>query len=87
MFLRLGMAPQINRVLIFANKRYQIWAYRTYMYTIMTNGMIDKRSYDHVDDLFELPLKGLLKLVGEYIVDVERSFYNNDETRNYEGRS
>lgn len=70
-------STQINRVLLYATDRYQIWAYRGYFYTLMKSGMIDKREFDHVDDLFELPLKGLIKLTTEYIMDIETNFYNN----------
>lgn len=71
------MSAQINRVMIFGNSRYQIWATRTLLEVKFSNGIMDRRAYDHVDDLFELPMKGLIKLVGEYIVDIEMNFFNN----------
>lgn len=61
----------INKILMYSDGRVQIWVERTGFIAVFSDATTDRKQLSHEEDLFALPMNGLVRLAAEYLDELK----------------
>lgn len=67
---------QISKVLMYSDVRFQLWLQRDCFFVVFADGTMDKKCLPDSEDLFVLPMNGLVRLAQEYIEELRPRLAN-----------
>lgn len=65
------MQQSISKVLMYQDTRVQIWVERTSFTAVFPDATTDQKLVSYEEDLFALPMNGLVKLAAEYLEELK----------------